>query len=463
MSGPMSIGRRIASASSTTLLLLIGLSAVLVPSIVQAAPPAPHAARSTEGGEPLLVSPRKQLAQLPVRSAPGLPSNGLVSNGIHLGFLPFWSQENPQQICSALGSCAAVWGDYWNISPGDGGSGKGMLPQASYHVDAIQRVVSGDVKGVYAPAVLFGGSMDQWDSGLTQRLVDTLSTLNKRGITVWLRFCYEMNGQWMPYGDQPQQFVKVWRELTNAVRDGTTDTYMFWAPNLWTGAVDSDQGYTPYWPGEQYVDVAGLSLYWFGPDKSINQVPKSDAFKNNLQSFYDLVTGSGPNRLGLSQAYPVMISESSAPYYYKIPTSSRYYGQQGDTNIQSPLPNLASFAKSLKEPHPYARSDDELAVKATWIAEMTGNNTAQHFPLLRAVSWFNYLKKGNATAEVLADFRFVGGNKTTETWLRKNFGNQTAYEQGYTGGASSLVGSSGLSLLLPAVAASLLLLGNLDI
>lgn len=67
-----------------------------------------------------------------------------------------------------------------------------MLPQASYHVDAIQRVVSGDVKGVYAPAVLFGGSMDQWDSGLTQRLVDTLSTLNKRGITVWLRFCYEM-------------------------------------------------------------------------------------------------------------------------------------------------------------------------------------------------------------------------------------------------------------------------------
>lgn len=34
------------------------------------------------------------------------------------------------------------------------------------------------------------------------------------------------------------------------------------------------------------------------------------------------------------------------------------------------------------------------------------------------------LRRGNATAEVLADFRFVGGNSTVTSWLRENFGNQ---------------------------------------
>lgn len=198
----------------------------------------------------------------------------------------------------------------------------------------------------------------------------------------------------MSYGLQPEEYVAVWRKVTTAIRAATNETYMFWAPNLWTGRVDdSVQGYTPYWPGEEYVDVAGLSLYWFGPQRSINQVPESGAFRESLQPFYDLVAGSGSNPLGLKQAYPVIVAESSAPYYYDIPAASRYYTQQGDTDIQPPLPDLANFRKSVNIPTPYPRSDDELAVKATWIAQVTGNSTAQRFPNLKAVTWFNYLKK----------------------------------------------------------------------
>lgn len=389
------------SLSSSIWLALLALILAVIPSTF-AAPSTP-----TE-----LQPEPKQLAVSSVRDAPGLPSNGLVSNGIHLGFLPFWSDEGPRAICTALGSCAAIWGDYWNVGTSPGTY---TFAQADYHIDEIQRVVGGDVKGVYAPAVLFSGRMDQWTDAMTTQLVSTVRSINRRGITVWLRFCYEMvslvasfgsrkrassdppllqNGGWMSYGSQPEDYVAVWRRVTTAIRAATNETYMFWAPNLWNGPVDDPvQGYTPYWPGEDYVDVAGLSVYWFGPERSINQVPETGSFRESLQPFYNLVGGSGSNPLKLKQGFPVVVAESSAPYYFDIPSSSRYYTQQGDTDIQPPLPNLNNYRASLNEPNPYPRSDDELAVKATWIAQMTGNSTAQRFPNLKAVTWFNYLKK----------------------------------------------------------------------
>lgn len=114
---------------------------------------------------------------------------------------------------------------------------------------------------------------------------------------------------------------------------------------------------------------------------------------------------------------------------------------------------MTTFAPALADP-PYEKSDDELFTKASWLVQMVGNDTAQRFPNFKAATWFNYLKKyipfpllplprdagltvrlgrGNGTAEVLADFRFVGGNSSVEGWLRESLGNQTAYEEGYTG------------------------------
>lgn len=125
-----SIHFRIASAVATTLFCIAALaptSASAAPSHTQ--PRGYVGAASLEEAQALRARdlpsvvppprPLKQLAVSNVRDAPGLPSNGLVSNGVHLGFLPFWSQEGPRAICSALGACPAVIGDYWNVSPND--------------------------------------------------------------------------------------------------------------------------------------------------------------------------------------------------------------------------------------------------------------------------------------------------------------------------------------------------------
>ncbi|GAA5892692.1 hypothetical protein JCM6882_000557 [Rhodosporidiobolus microsporus] len=398
-------------------------------------------------------------SSLPVRPAPGLPSNGLVSNGIHLGYLPNWSVEGPRDINAAMGAGMASIGDYINVSPSDW-----QMRQFDYHASEVVRVANGDVKAVYIPAVLFGARLEEWTSEMSRRLAGKCRDLNERGVTVWVRWCFEMNGGWMPYGLQPDLYKSTFRAVAEAIRAAqANETYMLWAPNVFNGDLDDPlQGYEAYWPGEEYVDVVGMSLYSFGPLRSINRVPSPSLFRDSFEPFYQLFSpsssSSSDNPLGLTQSYPLVIAETSAPYYYSIPPSSPYYTQQGDTDIPTPQPNLSTAANqalyrpSLESP-PYEGSDDELKVKGSWIAQLTGNATAQRFPNLKLVNHFNYLKKGNGTAEVLADFRIIGGNATVEQWMRDNFGNQTAYELGYTGGAAAARVSAGALLTALVVAA----------
>ncbi|GAA6015785.1 hypothetical protein JCM11491_002479 [Sporobolomyces phaffii] len=395
-----------------------------------ASPTPPSSLKSRE-----LLPRQQQSSAFPTRNAPGLPENGLKSSGIHLGFLPNWQQENPKAINAALGDSISVIGDYLNVSPTDYD-----FAQVDYHLESVVEIATGRVKAVYAPAVIFSATLDQWTPQMTTNLANKMKQVTDRGVTVWLRFLFEMNGGWMPYGLDSTRYVPLFREVTNAVRAVTNTTYMLWSPNVWNGPVDDQQqGYQIYFPGEEYVDLVGLSFYSLGYDKYANQAADPSLFRTGFTPFYNLFSpasaSASSNLLKLSAAYPIVISETSAPFYWKIPPGSRYFLQGGDTDIPTPLPNLSTYTPSETTP-PGARSDDELYLKASWLVQLTSNTTAARFPNLRAVSWFNYLKKASSDRQVLADFRFVGGNATCEEWVRQNFGNQTAYEQGFTGGAA---------------------------
>ncbi|GAA5884706.1 hypothetical protein JCM16303_005239 [Sporobolomyces ruberrimus] len=401
--------------------------------------------------KPLILLPRQELAtaspDFPSRAAPGLPDNGLKSSGIHLGFLPNWEQENPQLINQALGDSISIIGDYLNVSPDNY-----EFNQVDYHLNSVVKIATGKVKAVYCPAVIFSSTLDKWTPQMTENLAKKMKMVTDRGVTVWLRFLFEMNGGWMPYGLRPDLYVPLFREVTNAVRAQTNNTFMLYAPNVWNGPVDDQQqGYQIYFPGEEYVDLVGLSFYSLGEDKSANQAPDSSLFRDGFTPFYNLFSPSSAsassNILKLSAAYPIVIAETSAPYYYKIPPGSKYFLQGGDTDISTPLPNLTTYTPAQTSP-PNPHSDDELFLKASWMVQLTSNVTAARFPNLRAVSWFNYLKKGSSEKQVLADFRFVGGNATVEQWVRQNFGNQTAYEEGYSGGTGRIGGGGGIALAM---------------
>ena len=80
------------------------------------------------------------------------------------------------------------------------------------------------------------------------------------GNDVWVTFAHEMNGTWYPWGIQavtPALWVQTWQHVCTVIRAAAGGhAKMVWCPN------NNDVGpVTPYWPGAEYVDVAGFDGY----------------------------------------------------------------------------------------------------------------------------------------------------------------------------------------------------------
>lgn len=90
--------------------------------------------------------------------------------------------------------------------------------------------------------------------------------LRELGQPVALRFAHEMNGTWYPWGagvhgNTPADYVAAYRHVHDLVEaEGVTDVRWVWSP----ATVDSPaiQDVAAYYPGDDYVDWAGLSVYY---------------------------------------------------------------------------------------------------------------------------------------------------------------------------------------------------------
>jgi hypothetical protein len=94
--------------------------------------------------------------------------------------------------------------------------------------------------------------------------------------TIYYRFGYEMNGDWMVWGEQPEKFTKAWRRAWKIFREerATNVKWVFSANVIWDNrTVKAD--ILPYYPGDKYVDVVGLDGYNFGDSHSRNHSWKS--------------------------------------------------------------------------------------------------------------------------------------------------------------------------------------------
>jgi hypothetical protein len=76
----------------------------------------------------------------------------------------------------------------------------------------------------------------------------------------------EMNGDWVPWGMDPLNYRLAYRRVVELFRDlGVAETQVRWmfAPN---GVSVFPYSATDYWPGEDVVDIVGLSAYNFGQE-----------------------------------------------------------------------------------------------------------------------------------------------------------------------------------------------------
>jgi mannan endo-1,4-beta-mannosidase len=93
---------------------------------------------------------------------------------------------------------------------------------------------------------------------------------------IYYRFGYEMNGDWMVWGEQPEKFVKAWRRAWKIFKEEKASNvkWVFSANVIWGDRTVKDD-IVPYYPGDKYVDIVGLDGYNFGDGHSRNHKWKS--------------------------------------------------------------------------------------------------------------------------------------------------------------------------------------------
>jgi mannan endo-1,4-beta-mannosidase len=117
------------------------------------------------------------------------------------------------------------------------------------------------------------------------------------GKPLMIRFGQEMNGAWYPWspahGNSARSYVQAWRHIVRLFRrEGARNVKWVWTPYVGT---DDDLPFGRFYPGDRYVDWAGLDGYNWG-----GSFP--------WRSFHDLFDSSYRKLLRLTSR-PLMIGE----------------------------------------------------------------------------------------------------------------------------------------------------------
>lgn len=113
----------------------------------------------------------------------------------------------------------------------------------------------------------WGGAADPKMADIAAGKYDSYLTavgnaIKASGSEQWFTFAHEMNGNgWYPWqqsgGVSPAQWVKAWQHVCDVIRAAAGgNAKAVWCPN------NIDVGSCkPYWPGDNYVDIAGFDGY----------------------------------------------------------------------------------------------------------------------------------------------------------------------------------------------------------
>ncbi len=156
------------------------------------------------------------------------------------------------------------------------------------------------------------------DEAVASGTVDTQLIKQAQTIAAWkhpifIRFDWEMNGNWFDWGtgngnpnnNTPAQYVAMWQHVHQIFADnGATNVTWAWIPNI-----DPSNQFTPLsqlYPGDSYVDWTGFDAY------SANQT-----FTLMAASTYD-------NILEIAPTKPMVIAETGGSEVTTNPTKASY-------------------------------------------------------------------------------------------------------------------------------------------
>ncbi|KAI8840933.1 hypothetical protein BC829DRAFT_435819 [Chytridium lagenaria] len=248
-------------------------------------------------------------------------------------------------------------------------------------------------------------------------LADQLyNVTNLSGRNVFLRLNPEMNATGLLLDTSLRSsLLATWRRVVTAVRRRAPGVAMVWAPNLsggypyggpaegqplspedfrildtnQNGRIDEeDDPYTPYWPGDEFVDWVALSLYFKGTKATWPWRENAAVAAPNHVT--QLITGGGEggsDKYNFYQMFcighnkPMAIAESNAAF--------QVFSNATMTAI-APGPGHLAIARSY------------------WSSYLTSPAFFDMFPKIKLINLFEFMKYENESgAAILRDFRIL--------------------------------------------------------
>ncbi len=138
-----------------------------------------------------------------------------------------------------------------------------------------------------------------WDSALAL----FAAAARQVAAPVYIRFGYEMNGTWFPWGGRPAPFIAAWLHARRvfALQNASNVQWIFCPGAVWSNQTVISN-ILPYYPGDSAVDIIGLDGYNYGD--------RYDPY-HSWESFEDIFRSSLTGLAGIGK--PLWICETACP------------------------------------------------------------------------------------------------------------------------------------------------------
>ena len=328
--------------------------------------------------------------------------------GVYLGALLLTGQTSIAQFNASTGAKHAFFAEFLQFPR--------VLDKSGSEYRKIVAFIE-ECRAHGAQPMLTLETPDGLGSYTRQQIEEFADFLYNADISILLRWNHEMNGSWYVWGQQPTLYIAKFREFADIIHTRAPNVAMAWTPNQGWGypwptvpsriipgstdfalldtngdgfITETDDPYSPYYPGDSYVDWVGHSFYhWSNQSaRGYNNIPYSgkwgqaNGIGNAVLNFHNLFA-VGHNK-------PMMIAETSALF--------------------DPIDKNGGGAS-------------EADIKIGWIGQVynlkdTASPSLQHdFPRLKAIFWFSQ-KKYEAEVGTDIDWR-LDSNRTVLDYYRQ--------------------------------------------
>ena len=177
-------------------------------------------------------------------------------------------------------------------------------------------------------------SRGAWDEYFKQAAL----SVKAFGGPIFISIDHEMNGNWYPYSQSypgaqttAADYVAAWKRIVDIFnQSGATNVAWVWSPNVPdVGGVD----YAAYYPGDNYVDWIGVSLYSGNDPTAMDDIYRKYSDK---KPFFITEWATAPNKNQFNARFPGEVAwvkeffETLNDRYPRVKAISWFNWNQGD-------------------------------------------------------------------------------------------------------------------------------------